>query len=234
MKKYEHLKAKARFLRKRDGVSLGELVKMLSMPKTTVYYWIKDLPLPHNQVTEKRRLAAKRAGIASKRKYKKLRQEAYDAGVSMIDELTQDPTFRDFVSMYIGEGTKKGRNTVAVCNSDPSVIQLCIYWIRQLANPERRIGFELQHFEDQDVESLRIFWAEKVGTKPSNINPRLKTSSGKLSRRNWRSKYGVMTVRVGDTYLRAKLEAWMDWIKGQWRKNASLNPVHPTRDGERN
>lgn len=230
MKKYAHLKARARILRKRDGKTLNELAEMMAMPRSTVYYWIRDLPLPYDRIVEGRRKAARIALGAMQRKYAKLRQEAYDLGMATVEELARDSTFRDFVTMYIGEGTKRNRNTVGVCNSDPSVIQLCAYWIRRLANPERHLEFALRYFEDHDTDILRTFWAKKLGIEPSSIKLRPKTSSKKLAHRNWRSKYGVMAVRVGDTYLRARLEAWMDWIKGQWQEAAGSNPAAPTVD----
>jgi len=216
MKKYAHLRAKARVLRKRDGKTLDELAEMLAMPRTTVYYWIKDLPLPPERIVEGRRKAAWAARGATKRKYAKLRQEAYSAGMAMIDELSLSPTFRDFVTMYIGEGYKRRRNTVNICNSDPRVIRLCFGWMKKLANPERPFKFTLWYFEDQSTDDLRAFWATELDIAPDDIQLRAKDGAGKLARRSWRSQYGVMSVTVNDTYLRAKLQSWIDWIKEQW------------------
>ena len=50
-----YARARARELRIKNHLSLDELADHLALPKTTIYYWIKDLPLgrdrresPHN------------------------------------------------------------------------------------------------------------------------------------------------------------------------------------------
>ena len=44
--------------------------------------------------------------------------------------------------------------------------------------------------------------------------PRSGSGGGFL--RSWRSRYGVLTVTVGDTYLRARLQAWIDCLREIW------------------
>jgi hypothetical protein len=55
-------------------------------------------------------------------RYKRLRDEAYEQGWDEFDDLVKEPTFRDFVCMYIGEGSKRSRNKVAICNSNSTVM----------------------------------------------------------------------------------------------------------------
>jgi hypothetical protein len=38
-----------------------------------------------------------------------------------------------------------------------------------------------------------------------------------LAERIWRSRHRVLTVRVQDTRLRARLQAWMDRLREEWR-----------------
>jgi hypothetical protein len=66
------------------------------------------------------------------RKYRLLREAAYAQGLSEYERLARDPTFRDFVCLYIAEGYKRNRNVVDVCNSDPAVVQLLARWMRRL------------------------------------------------------------------------------------------------------
>jgi hypothetical protein len=63
-----------------------------------------------------------------------------------FDELVLQPSFRDFVCMYIGEGAKRCRNTVALCDSDPNVIILGDLWIRRLAR--KPVTYSLQYHAD--------------------------------------------------------------------------------------
>jgi hypothetical protein len=87
--------------------------------------------------------------------------------------------------------------------------------MRQLAN--KQLTFWIQMHADQDPEQLRAFWSEALDTTPDAVRLQRKSNSGQLSGRQWRSRYGVLTVRANDTYLRARLQAWMDCIRAEWR-----------------
>lgn len=53
------------------------------------------------------------------RKYRELREQAYAAAVADFDRLCEEPTFCDFVCLYLVGGYKRNRNHVSVGNSDP-------------------------------------------------------------------------------------------------------------------
>jgi hypothetical protein len=147
-------------------------------------------------------------------RYKLLRDAAYKEGQEQYDELAMDRTFRDFVCMYIGEGSKRNRNEVAICNSGPRVVFLSDYWIRCFAkNPVR---YSLQYHADQDVDELKRFWSDLLNIEPAEIAVQRKSNSNRLTGRTWRSRYGVLTVRSGDTYFRARLQAWIDRTTYEW------------------
>ncbi len=128
--------------------------------------------------------------------------------------MCRHPTFRDFVNLYIAEGYKRSRNRVSPVNSDPAVIQVALRWTRRLgSNP---VTYWLQYHADQDLEELRAFWGAQLGVEPALIRAQRKSNSNQLTGRHWRSKYGVLSVVCGDTYLRARLEAWMDCLRKEW------------------
>lgn len=93
----QYLRLKARELRIEKQLTLDELVERLALPKSTVYYWIKDLPLGR----PRRWSAGQRKGTrAMQAKYRRLREEAYTRGWAEYDELVRLPTFRDFVALH--------------------------------------------------------------------------------------------------------------------------------------
>lgn len=148
------------------------------------------------------------------RRFALRRAAAYLQGRIEFDDLIQEPTFRDFLCLYMGEGYKRCRNTVGVCNSDPLIVALCARWIRRFArNPVR---YSIQYHADQDLVGLQAFWATMLSVSPSEIRLQRKSNSGRLSGRTWRSRYGVLNVSAGDTLLRARLEAWMHSLQEQW------------------
>lgn len=86
-------------------MTLDEIVERLVLPRTTIYEWIKDLPLgkPRSTAGQVKRVAAMQA------KYQRLRDDAYAQGKAEYETLAADPTFRDFVVLYIAEGYKRDR-----------------------------------------------------------------------------------------------------------------------------
>jgi hypothetical protein len=205
----QYLRDKARTLRVRKKLSLDEIAERLALPKTTIWYWVRDLPL-----TRPRRENPHKGNLAMQRKYRLLRQEAYARGVREFVQLALDPTFRDFICMYIGEGYKRDRNCVSLNNSDPAVVKLAARWIRQFAvNP---VTYRLQYHADQNVASLCAFWAGQLAVDISEIAIQRKSNSNGLSGRTWRSRYGLLAVSANDTALRARLQAWMDRVQEEW------------------
>ncbi len=196
--------------------TIDELAERLALPRTTIYYWVRDLPIPGSGSGGVWPESARRKGTrAMQRKYRLLREEAYREGLGSFEELAVDPTFRDFVCLYIAEGYKRNRNAVSLCNSDPAVMRLATRWICRLS--EKRPVFYIQYHADQDLCELREFWAETLDIDPTSIRLQRKSNSNQLSGRTWRSRRGVLTVRVSETLLRARLQAWMDRIRVEWR-----------------
>jgi hypothetical protein len=128
--------------------------------------------------------------------------------------LARLPTFRDFVCLYIAEGYKKNRNTVSVANSDVAAMKLAVYWLREFST--RRMIFSIQYHADQRLRTLRSYWGQELGIPDISIEFLRKSNSGQLAHRTWRSQHGVLSVKVHDTLLRARLQGWIDCMRGEW------------------
>jgi hypothetical protein len=204
-----YLRAKARELRLTKHLSLDEIARHLSLPKTTIYYWIKDLPLGRE-----RRESGHKGTRAMQAKYRRLREAAYEQGRVEYEELLGLPTFRDFVVLYIAEGYKRNRNRVSIGNSDPRMVELATGWLRRLS--PKPLCYAVQYHADQDLDELRAFWGSRLMIDGSAIRLQRKSNSGNLRGRIWRSEHGVLTVCVNDTALRAKLQAWIDRVRDDW------------------
>jgi hypothetical protein len=208
------LRDKARKLRRDRRLTIDELADCLALPRTTIYYWVRDLPIPRKpraEWPESARLAGSRA---MQMKYRRLRDAAYDEGRASFAELASNPTFRDFVNLYMAEGYKRDRNVVSLTNSDPAMIKIVFLWIQRLSRS--KITVRIAYHADQDIDKLRAFWAWQVGVEAATIGVMRKSNSNQLAGRKWRSKYGLCVVTSNDTYLRERLEAWMDCLREEW------------------
>jgi hypothetical protein len=174
-------------------MNIDEIAERLALSRTTIYHWLRDLPIERS--ARPRTVAQINGNLAMQAKYRQLREAAYAEGRESFDELAADPSFRDFVCLYPAEGSKRHRNYVSVCNSDPAVVVLCNAWLRRLS--ARTLDYGVQYHADQDLDER-------------------KSNSNQLKGRTWRSVHGVLTVRVCDTLLRAKLNGWMDRLRESW------------------
>lgn len=209
--RYDHLREKAIHLRTKGRLTLDEIVERLALPKTTVYYWIKDIPIPR---TEKQSAAQRNSTVAMQAKFAELREAAYQKGLAEALELLQNPTFRDFVVLYMAEGYKRNRNVVSFVNSDPRMVKLAHSWMTHLTT--KQPTFSLQYHADHDVDELKQFWAALLNIETTSIRVIRKSNSNQLTGRNFRSVHGLLTVTFNETYFRARLEAWMDTVTAQW------------------
>jgi transposase-like protein len=177
-----YVREKALQLRADRRLSIDEIAERLALPKTTVYSWVRHLPL-----ARARRENQRPATLAMQRKFRLLREAAYQDGVDSFDSMiAADPTFRDFVCMHVGEGSKRDRNRVSLGNSDPRVVLLATRWLQTLSrNPLR---FALQYHADQDPAKLREFWGRTLDIDPASVA---------LQRK-------------------ARLQGWMDCLQEQW------------------
>jgi hypothetical protein len=193
-----YLREKARQLRRDRKLTIDELAECLALPRTTIYYWVRDLPIPR---TTRQSAGQRRGNRAMRKKYERLRDAAYAEGRDAFADLIEIASFRDFVVLYIAEGTKRRRNEVALTNSDPAVVRLAAHWIRGLC--ANKISYSIRYHADQDPDELRAFWGVELAIDPSSISLSGKSNSNGLAGRTWRSKYGVLEVRANDTPMRA-------------------------------
>jgi transcriptional regulator with XRE-family HTH domain len=88
-----YLRERARELRTAKRLSLDEIAERLALPKTTVYYWIRDLPLGRGRTESGWPEAARKKGdLAMQKKWRLLREAAYADGLVEYDSLVQLPT----------------------------------------------------------------------------------------------------------------------------------------------
>ncbi len=208
-----YIREKARELRRTKKLTIDEIAERLAISRTTAFYWVRDLEIPRKPIGWP--IGAREKGNrAMRRKYRLLREAAYRLGVDQFEVLSEDPEFRDFVCLFITEGYRRSSHGVAIANSDLAVIKLADRWIRRLT--DKQVRYTFQHHADQDPGKLIEFWSDELRVDPGAFTFQRKSNSGGLRGRNWRSPHGVLTVLCHDTYLRCRMQAWVDRVKDEW------------------
>lgn len=211
MNKYKHLKEKAQELRK-DGYKLPKICEMLNINKSTIYEWLKEMP---DYVSERnhsnKSLAA--ALAANKIKYKNLRNSAYEEGKILY--MNDEKNLRDFALLYLTEGHRKTKHTPSICNSNPNIVLFAKNILEKYSS--RKLDYGLQYHIDQDENELKNFWSRYLSINSDVIKLTRKSNSGNLKGRKWASVHGILMVRTNDSYLREKIQAWMDIVEHDWK-----------------
>ncbi|HTZ88116.1 MAG TPA: hypothetical protein VMB05_15725 [Solirubrobacteraceae bacterium] len=235
----------ARSLRVERQLTVDELAARLALPRSTIYYWVRDLPLRedrHSEAMSSEGSAELRAsqetpsGPAERGEAvsRERSEAAYEEGLQSFDELAAQPTFRDFVCVYLLAGEQRDRTRVALTNSDPAVMRLASRWLRRLT--DRALSLSLQYGPGQSLAELRRFWGEAVGAEPRAIGTRARgrarsaQGGGGDSRggegggakhesdtQEGSTGHGLLTVTVEDSLLRARLQGWMQRTREGWR-----------------
>lgn len=87
-------------------------------------------------------------------KYAALRQAWYDEALHAAPEALKDLTLRDFAVLYAAEGSRRDRNQVALCNSNPAILQIAQAGIARLSHNPKRY-YRRQCHQDDDEASLK-------------------------------------------------------------------------------
>lgn len=203
-----------RALRK-QGKTLTEIIKETGVSRSTAFLWIRDMPVPEIDGVDIRTLARKKNywRIAKRAEGNRVtcadkRDKASVIGMEEAKELLQERDVRDFVCLYLAEGTKKGLHCVSVINTDASIVVLSARMLLRFSS--RPVAYRLFCSEDEK-DKLTKFWAETLGVSEQQIRfQNKKKINGK------RSEYGLLSVVTSDTYFKCRLMSWIGELKKDW------------------
>jgi hypothetical protein len=217
-------KEKAIKLRK-SGKTYSEITKELSVAKSTLSGWLRDVGISKNQkqaFTEKKRLASLRGGLARRNK----RIETVNKIVGIAEKEINDVSLRELwligIALYWAEGSKEKEYSPGVgvrfSNSDPRMISLFLKWLIKICNLSRdEICLELYVHDLYKKEAPRFksFWSKKTGFPVEHFSRvYFKKGNIKTKRKNCGELYnGLLCVRVlGSSTLNRKIQGWINGI----------------------
>jgi len=214
----DELRAKARELRG-QGLDYEEIATALSVAKSSVSLWVRDLPIPARlSYTECRKRSAEgaRRYWETERPVREARRAAArEAAAAEIGELTDREILIAGAIAYWCEGTKskphRRSDRVAFMNSDPALIQFFLRFLDATGTPRTDMAFRVFIHKSADVESAQRFWLEVTGASPAQfLTPALKRHNPKTVRKNVGENYhGCLRIDVrrgADLYRR--IEGW--------------------------
>ena len=210
-------KEKAIALRK-DGLSYQEILSKISVAKSTLSLWFKDISLSKKQkqrLTEKRIKAAMRGGAKRREQRLLATQLSERLAVEDFKRLENRLLWLAGTMLYWAEGSKQKINNVSqgvkFSNSDAMMIRLFLQWLKNIANiPPESILCELYIHRSGDVTQATRYWNKHLA--PLKITATyFKKNNISTTRKNIGNAYnGLVTLRVRkSTNLNRKITAWI-------------------------
>jgi hypothetical protein len=207
-----YLRQMARLLRVEQRLTVDQLASRLALPRSTVYYWVRDLPLREDE----RKRAGVGTGVAGgDRTSAGAGETAYEDALRSFDDLAAQPTFRDFVCLYIARGCTRERAKVSLSDSDPAVMRLVNRWMLRLSDKSPLLS--VRYEPDQSLTELRRFWSAIVGVQARTIGVHEEADRAGAGNAARHARHGVLTVSVEDALLSARLQAWICKTRDSWR-----------------
>lgn len=225
VRSYGKLKIEAQNLR-RDGLSYSEILKKVTVSKSTLSLWLREVGLSKTQkqqLTEKR-LAAIIRGGATKRSQRLGRSKLIlNKAESEIGMLSKRELWLIGTALYWGEGSKQKEYNPSVgvqfSNSDPEMIKVFLLWLKKCCLiKEDDIYFEIyihDTFENKTKE-VRKFWSEVTGYPLSRF-PKIYFKHNLIKgRREKVLYYGLLRVKVRtSTDFNREISGWINGICNQ-------------------
>lgn len=215
------LRLKARELRK-EGESVRIISQKLSIPKSTVSLWVRDviLSVEQLQILTQNSLKgsalgrAKGAFVQKQRRLDKIKRYE-DVGIKLLSDLSERELMIAGLSMYWSEGSRRNRR-VEFCNSDPRMIEFILIWLQicfgiKVEDLAGYIKIESSHFKRDLV--VKEYWCVVTGMRINQFRKtHFKTAQNKKIYENFEEHYGTLSIRVqksGELYYKI-----MGLIKG--------------------
>ena len=199
-------KEEATTLRK-QGMSIGEIAKEVSVSKSTVSGWCRDISLS-NKAIERISKKGREKSIAGLMRYSEsVRQKRIAAtkvssqkGADKLGYLSDRDVYCIGLGLYWGEGYKQGSQEFGFTNSDRQMITFYIRWLQVvfgIAKEDLILRVSINQLHEKRIGEVEKFWSEHISvpkcqfTKPSFV----KTASKKVYK-NQSIHMGTLRIKV--------------------------------------
>lgn len=210
---------------RKQGKSYNQIKRELGVSKSTLSLWLRSYPLTKSQMRALRdlnaiRIERFRETMRMKRERKLL--EHYQAEKLKWLPLSKRELYIAGLFLYWGEGTKAGRGTVCISNTDPKVMQFSLRWLTEaLEIPREKIKVCLHLYNDMTPKKEITYWEKILDLPQSQFDkPYIKQSfKNTIDRKGF--GHGTCGLRISSVELKGRI---MMAIKGI-ADHYSLNPI---------
>ncbi len=196
---------------RRSGLSYKEISKQMTVSKSTLSIWLRDIELTDEQ---KSRLINKmdrvRYEVARRKVADRMRRtrDIISEAKKEVDLLSKNPLFFIGVALYWAEGAKNSTESVKFANSDPAMIVLIMKWLREICMvPESKFRVHIHMHDLHSRSDINSYWSKLTGIRKGQFyKPYIKHTS--LGQRRNILYNGTCSIIVSDKKLFRRIVGW--------------------------
>ncbi len=210
--KWFHLKSKAVAFRK-QGKSIRDIETSLSIPRSTLSGWFKNIKLNTSQYKilgnkyKKALVKARKRAVVWHNQQKSNRLKSAENEADII--LSRISTNQEIIELglallYLGEGFKKSPRT-GMGNSDPLILKFFLKIMLSIYKIEmEKIRFDLHIRADQNPDKLKKYWAKELEA-PINRFKSVSIDKRTIGKTTYKNYNGVCVITCGNIAIQRKL-----------------------------
>lgn len=174
----------------KEKKSISEIANILGKSETGINYWIKKYEIKKRTISEA--------------VYLRNNPNGDPFNVKVPDNLYLSELKGLGIGLYWGEGSKKNKNSIKLCNTDPALINKFIeFLVKILGVDKNNLKFSLQVYNDINPRDAKKYWIDYLKIKPEQFYNKITiTKSDKSGTYKRKNKLGVLNVYYHNTKLR--------------------------------
>ncbi|MFC1720998.1 hypothetical protein ACFL0K_01960 [Patescibacteria group bacterium] len=216
-------KEKAVRLRK-AGHSYNYIVDKVNISKSTLHYWLADIPYTPNEETIKRigNARAKSGEVKSRIKRESIEKARKEAKKD-IGRINNRDLFMLGLGLYIGEGAKT-QSLIRMINANPDVIRLSIGWFKNVCGlSDENFSVAVHLYPDNNIKESLQYWSAVTNLPLRQFGKtQIDRRENKKMAKRGRLPHGTVHLTIKScgnekfgVFLSRKIQAWSDEVYSQ-------------------
>ena len=213
-------KFKAQALR-RQGLSYREILQTISVSKSTISLWCKDIGLTEKQklrLLKKKQFGQRKGSLIAAENKRRDRIERTERikgeARKTLGKLNNRDRFVTGIALYAAEGNKSD-GKAGFSNADPKLIKFMMDWFLIFAKvPIEKMRGAIWLHEGLSEKKSKKFWSDLIDLPLSQFNKtyiaKVKSDSKKI-RKNIH-QYGVFQIRFSDSAIHRRIMGWISAV----------------------
>lgn len=187
------------YLQKRKSVA--EISKVVRCSENKINYWLSKYDIPKRNISEAM--------------YSRHNPDGDPFSFKQPTTVNESFLFGLGLGLFWGEGNKKNKCTVRLGNTDPCLIKIFLFFLKEVytINP-KRLRFGLQIFSDISEREALAYWCKKLHVLPKQFYKVTTTPFRSIGTYRQKSKYGVLIVYFHNKKLRDRIVNAIEELNG--------------------